>query len=342
MSHYYSDLSDDDSADPEVSDNDEHDDDGDINNCYTDVQQQRKQGTTSTASTSRTDDLWGRVIVHLDVDCFYCQCEEIDGPPSYRQRPLAIGQKHIIVTSNYVARQHGVKKLQSRDAAYIACPNLLILEGSDLHTYRTHSRKIYLAFRESLKALADHQQSTQAVTVQVQVRKGGMDECFADITELVRNTHRMLPPDTFVYGDDASIQSTIVEDQSGATSVAQYHPSTTTSNDNVHETYSSNRHTCQERLHTAAALCAQVRAHIRDTTGFTTTMGISVNKMLSKLASDLKKPNSVNVLYPWRSSSILLSMPLRKIPDLGRSTLHLLKECLLKYHGIEPKFWTCQ
>ena len=50
------------------------------------------------------DHLWTRSIVHVDVDCFYCQCEQVDGPPDYRERPLAIGQKHIVVTCNYLAR----------------------------------------------------------------------------------------------------------------------------------------------------------------------------------------------------------------------------------------------
>lgn len=73
--------------------------------------------------------LWSRSIVHLDVDCFYCQCEEIDGPPDFKERPIAIGQKHIVVTCNYIARREGVKKLQCRIEAMRKCPNLLIIEG---------------------------------------------------------------------------------------------------------------------------------------------------------------------------------------------------------------------
>jgi nucleotidyltransferase/DNA polymerase involved in DNA repair len=37
--------------------------------------------------------------VALDVDCFYVQCEEIDrNLRGKNPRPLAIGQKHIIVS----------------------------------------------------------------------------------------------------------------------------------------------------------------------------------------------------------------------------------------------------
>lgn len=284
-----------------------------------------------------TPGLWDRTVVHVDVDCFYCQCEEVDGPPEYKERPIAIGQKHIIVTSNYVARRYGVKKLQARDAAYVACPNLLILEGSDLEHYRKHSRRIYLAFRDGFRRLA------KEVNVDVQIKKGGMDENFADITELVMKSKKMRQPsNTFVYGEDLSLTSAIVEDQSGAEVIVKHQSGNVPSSHNVHVNHYQSRQGCQERLETAANLCELVRQEIKETTGFTVTIGVSVSRMLAKLASDLKKPNSLNVLYPWRSGSVILPMPLRKIPELGHSTLRLLKTSLEQHHGTEPKFWTCR
>ena len=95
----------------------------------------------------------------------YCQCEEIDRnlrqvkPP----RPLAIGQKHIIVTCNYEARKRGVKKLQLRENAMVVCPDLWIVEGSDLQRYRYHSRKVYESFRNALYEI-----STKLVSFQNQ------------------------------------------------------------------------------------------------------------------------------------------------------------------------------
>ena len=86
-------------------------------------------------------------------------------------------------------------------------------------------------------------------------------------------------------------------------------------------------------------------------------MGISINPLLAKLASDLHKPHSINILYPWRSSSLLASMPLRKIPDAGHRTIQLLKPVLEQFHSkdttvgsssnsssetIDRKIWTCR
>ena len=50
--------------------------------------------------TTAVDTTTLRTIFHLDVDCFYCQCESIMDP-RLATKPFAVGQKHIIVTCNY-------------------------------------------------------------------------------------------------------------------------------------------------------------------------------------------------------------------------------------------------
>ena len=325
--------------------------------------------------------LWSRTIVHLDVDCFYCQCEEVEGRVP-RDRPVAIGQKHIIVTCNYIARNYGVQKLQSRESAYAACSSLLIVEGSDLERYRRHSRRIYLSFRQAWQDLAaasvDKQQPSQQdsenneawtqsrnkssfPSINVPVRRGGMDENFADLTDLVgavmdkNNQDRpmSMPSHAFVYGQDkSSARVVVVEAQSGAR--ATVHHSTDNTGDCGFSTSASVRESvhhvpttgtkgaalarvaqneCMNRLAVAAALCEQVRQRIYKETGFTVTLGVSVSPLLAKLTSDLHKPNSLNVLFPWRSASILLPMPLRKVPSLGNATLRALQSCLQCTHS---------
>ena len=51
----------------------------------------------------------GRVIIHLDVDCFYAQVEHrrLSIPTS---EPLAVQQWDVVVAVNYVARERGVKR----------------------------------------------------------------------------------------------------------------------------------------------------------------------------------------------------------------------------------------
>ena len=279
-----------------------------------------------------------RYIIHLDVDCFYCQCEEIANP-SLATRPVAIGQKHIIVTSNYVAREMGVKKLQSRDDAMRACPSLLIIEGSDIEPYRDASRSIYDAFRSAVKDL--HSENS--------TRKGGMDEYFADITSAVEEEwekdeidRRYLcttQNDIWVYGDDAdSCVVQITEDQSGATATSTWKQK----KQGGKYLIEGGKQMCTYKLRIAALMAKQIQQKVRAQTNFSTTVGTSVSPMLAKIASDLKKPNSCNILFPWRSSTIIGTMPLRRIPDLGSRTLRSIIPILKEYNrDQDPKFWTC-
>lgn len=55
---------------------------------------------------------------------------------------LGIQQKYIIVTCNYVAREHGVNKLMSVTDAVEKCPQLVLVKGEDLTHYREMSYKV--------------------------------------------------------------------------------------------------------------------------------------------------------------------------------------------------------
>ena len=259
-----------------------------------------------------------RIVMHLDVDAFYCQCEELrDG--SLNTKPFSVGQKHIIVTCNYVARSVGVTKLMLRTTAKKVCPDLVIIEGSDLQPYRRQSRKIYNAFRKAVAGLPGSKKNL--------ARKGGMDEMFADITFAVDTVAGTANGgvggnvDVFIYGDDPSAHVSISEDQSGATAVA----STRAGASHMPQ---AEKDMERSRLHIAAKFAAIIRAAVKDDTGFTACAGVSTSPMLAKLASELRKPDSLNLLYSWRSSSIVEVMPLRKVPGLGSRTLRSLTDLL--------------
>jgi len=109
----------------------------------------------ATTAMNNLSSLWGRSILHIDIDCFYVQCEEIDrslrDSNDEYDHPLAIGQKHIVVTCNYAARSRGVTKLMSKKDAIRICPDIRIYDGSDLRGYRKHSRTVYDAFRSAVQ-----------------------------------------------------------------------------------------------------------------------------------------------------------------------------------------------
>ncbi|KAJ8947264.1 hypothetical protein NQ318_014160 [Aromia moschata] len=91
-----------------------------------------------------------KTIIHIDLDCFYAQ-------------------KNIVVTSNYIAREHGVKKCMLISDAKKVCPNLTLVKGEDLHDYRQTSYKV-TALLQSYSNL---------------IERLGLDENFVDVSNLV-------------------------------------------------------------------------------------------------------------------------------------------------------------
>lgn len=326
MSRYYNDLSADSS--PECSSADSEDDNVPSAPSNLVRPRGRSMGTKSAPSASAMlDPSSQRIVLHMDVDCFYCQCECL-----YRKipvdRPLAIGQKHIVVTCNYAAREVGVTKLQLRDDAVRTCPHLLIVEGSDLERYRIYARQIYQSLRRVCKELHPN----------VRVAKGSMDEAMVDITPAVVDFERkrqdaptaqkgIFDSSFFVYnhqgGDIMSTHDVVSGCEAGPT---------------------PERQAVVDSLHIAAKLALQVRSAILEETGFTTTFGVSSNPLLSKISSGLRKPGTVNILYPWRGVQVVRSMGLRGISGLGSGVLRALRPCLTEYFPGRPPDhkWTCE
>ncbi|KAF4112764.1 DNA polymerase iota isoform X3 [Onychostoma macrolepis] len=125
---------------------------------------------TEGCSTDRVTSVSQRVVLHFDLDCFYAQVEMIRNP-ALRTKPLGIQQKYIIVTCNYVAREHGVNKLMSVTDAVEKCPQLVLVKGEDLTHYREMSYKV-------TELLMSHCPLVERL---------GFDENFMDVTEMVES-----------------------------------------------------------------------------------------------------------------------------------------------------------
>ncbi|XP_050166052.1 DNA polymerase iota-like [Myiozetetes cayanensis] len=82
-----------------------------------------------------------RVIVHLDLDCFYAQVEMLRNP-DLKTKPLGVQQKSLVVTCNYEARKFGIRKLMGIREAKEKCPQLVLVKGEDLTPYREMSNKV--------------------------------------------------------------------------------------------------------------------------------------------------------------------------------------------------------
>jgi len=63
-----------------------------------------------------------------------------------------------------------------------------------------------------------------------------------------------------------------------------------------------------------------IRGDIRRRTGLTASAGVSCNKFLAKVASDMNKPDGITVITPEEATAFIRRLPVRKFYGVGRVT----------------------
>lgn len=71
---------------------------------------------------------------------------------------------------------------------------------------------------------------------------------------------------------------------------------------------------------TAEETADEIRERIHRELGFTVNIGISENKLLAKMASDLQKPDKVHTLYPEEIEKKMWPLPVSELFFVGRAT----------------------
>ncbi|MFZ7120620.1 MAG: DNA polymerase Y family protein [Eubacteriaceae bacterium] len=69
----------------------------------------------------------------------------------------------------------------------------------------------------------------------------------------------------------------------------------------------------------------KIKERIKRELGFTVNIGISNNKLLAKMASELKKPDKVHTIYPHEIQKKMWILPVEELFMVGRKTLPKLK-----------------
>lgn len=70
----------------------------------------------------------------------------------------------------------------------------------------------------------------------------------------------------------------------------------------------------------ATLMANHLRQAIFDTTGLTASAGVSYNKMLAKIASDINKPNGITVIVPEYVQALIDSLPIERFHGIGKSS----------------------
>lgn len=195
----------------------------------------------------------GRVILHVDMNAFYCSVHEAEEPELYKGRATAVAgsselRKGVIVTCSYTARSRGISTGMVVHQAMKKCPELIVIRP-DFHLYRQYSR----AFMQI------------AYSYTPQLEATSIDECYLDITG-------------------------------------------------------------SKQFGTPVEIAEEIQRRIKDELGLPCSIGIAPNKLLAKMASDLKKPNGISILRMRDVPRILWDRPCNEMFGIGRKTAEKLKK----------------
>lgn len=194
-----------------------------------------------------------RIIIHVDFDYFYAQCEETR-KSSLRAAPLVVcvfsgrgSDSGAVATANYAARKYNVKsgisiKLARHRLANVADAQFLPV---DFEFYEAISKR-------AMNIMREHAEIFEYVS---------RDEAYLDITSMSSTNYK-----------------------------------------------------------TASHIAQQIKNEIRKTLSLTCSIGISPNKLVSKIASDYQKPDGLTIVEPDKIKDFLDPLKIRDIPGLGKKT----------------------
>lgn len=195
----------------------------------------------------------GRVILHVDMNAFYCSVHEAEEPERYRGKPTAVAgsielRKGVIVTSSYAARSLGIRTGMNVRQALRMVPHLIIIQP-DFQLYRKYSN----AFMNIAYAYTPQLEATS------------IDECYLDITG-------------------------------------------------------------SKQFGTPMDIAREIQERILEELSLPCSIGIAPNKLLAKMASDMKKPNGLSVLRIRDVPQVLWNKPCAELFGIGNKTADKLRK----------------
>src|SRR5690606_39145778 len=75
----------------------------------------------------------------------------------------------------------------------------------------------------------------------------------------------------------------------------------------------------------ATLIALEIRSIIKEKTGLNASAGISYNKFLAKIASDINKPNGQAVITPEKATGFLEKLPIERFYGIGKVTTEKMK-----------------
>lgn len=255
--------------------------------------------------------------VVVDMDAFYMSCELLSRP-DLNDKPAVVG-RGMVLTSNYVARRYGVR---SAMAGWIA--DKLVEELSngkeklvhvpsnfDLYTRKAHEvRSVLAEYDPKMRAYSlDEAYLDLGPYLALRIgKKSSHEEVVALLTKAEQTTSN---------NDEEEEQDEDEDDEDNIDSK----PSA------KDEDASLDHLSPDDVLKATAAIVDEMRKKVTKATGgLTCSAGLANNFMLSKIASDLNKPNGQCIVGPTNKEVLdfIRPMKVRKVGGIGRVTEKIL------------------
>jgi len=197
--------------------------------------------------------LQARVVMLVDLDYFYAQCEE-KRDPSIKDKPVVVcvysGRSEdsgAVATANYVARKYGVKS-----GIPISLAKKRLKEAPDA-VFLPMDREFYEGVSERIMSiLRGYADNFEQV---------GIDEAYLEVTAKAKG-----------------------------------------------------------KFDEAADVAARIKNEVRKREGISCSVGVGPNKLIAKIASDVKKPDGLTVVESSQVESFLSTMSVDRILGIGSKT----------------------
>ncbi|XP_049281759.1 DNA polymerase eta [Anopheles funestus] len=265
----------------------------------------------SSKTTINIKNKFDRVVVLVDMDCFYCQVEE-KLTPAIRGKPIAVVQYNPwqgggIIAVNYPARAEGVTRHMRGDEAKQHCPDIELPQVPQVRGKADLTR-----YREAGKEVADVLKSFTPL-----LERASIDEAYLDITERVLSRIREMNEGKFQLLPEKLANTFAV----GYENIGEFVKKLSNTFDaGSAESNATDRLEYKKsdiKLLVGASIVNEIRAAVKEKTGYECSAGIAHNKILAKLTAGFHKPNKQTILPIDSITKLYETLPLKKVKGLG-------------------------
>lgn len=281
-----------------------------------------------------------RTIVHVDMDAFYAAVETRDNP-SLQHKPMAVGSKSMLSTSNYIARRFGVRAAMPGFIGKKLCPQLVIIPP-DFKKYTAVSQQVrsILAQYDANFCPMSLDEAYLDFTNHLEIRKHLPDDKRTVICRTCDNL------DLTYCLCDPNLPKQPCHDQDNGVSLQTLESSSQTCQKNSSLTKDKNslnyRKTqnlcsfCRRPIpdyksqifgFSAEDAVCEMRCKIEQRTQLTASAGIAPNTLLAKICSDRNKPNGQFCISYSKEAimEFMRDLPIRKVCGIGKVSEKMLR-----------------